>query len=191
MPELNVRDKILAAGLETMYRLGFNGCSVQDITNAAGVPKGSFYNHFKSKEMLGVEIVNLYSRQTATNLMILSDTSISPLKRLTRYFEVLSQDLADFNYERGCLVGNFSAELSDQSNLVRQQVSRALEAWVKALSDCLRLAQIAGEIRTDIDTSILASFLANAWEGTVLRSKVERNGNAVEQFKAIIFSFLL
>ena len=190
MPEFNARDKILAAGLETIYSLGFNGCSVQDITNAAGVPKGSFYNHFKSKEMLGVEILNLYSRKAAVNLMILSDTSISPLKRLERYFEILSQDLADLNYERGCLVGNFSAELSDQSDLIRQQVSNVFSAWVGAIEGCLRSAQQAGEIRTDIDASVLASFLANAWEGTVLRSKVERNGNAVEQFRAIVFSFL-
>jgi TetR/AcrR family transcriptional regulator, transcriptional repressor for nem operon len=192
MLESNVRDRILNAGLETMYSLGFNGCSVQDITTAAGVPKGSFYNHFKSKEILGVEIVNLYARKIAANSTILSDTSTStPIERLRGYFQSIAKDLADANYERGCLLGNFSAELSQQSNLVCQQVSKVLSEWVEAIATCLLAAQQAGEIRTDIEADLLASFMANAWEGAVLRSKVDRNGNAIVQFESVVFSFLL
>lgn len=192
MLESNVRDRILNAGLETMYSLGFNGCSVQEITTAAGVPKGSFYNHFKSKEILGVEIVNLYARKIAANSKILSDTSTStPIERLRGYFQSISKDLADANYERGCLLGNFSAELSQQSNLVCQQVSKVLSEWVEAIAACLLAAQQAGEIRTDIEADLLAAFMANAWEGAVLRSKVDRNGNAIVQFESVVFSFLL
>jgi TetR/AcrR family transcriptional regulator, transcriptional repressor for nem operon len=192
MLESNVRDRILNAGLETMYSLGFNGCSVQDITTAAGVPKGSFYNYFKSKEILGVEVVNLYARRIADNSTILSDMSISsPLKRLIGHFQAIAKDLADANYERGCLLGNFSAELSHQSNLVCQQVSQVLSEWVQAISTCLQAAQQAGEIRTDIEASLLASFMANAWEGAVLRSKVERNNTSIFQFESVVFSFLL
>ncbi len=192
MLESNVRDRILNAGLETMYSLGFNGCSVQDITTAAGVPKGSFYNHFKSKEILGVEIVNLYARKIAANSKILSDTSTStPIERLRGYFQSIAKDLADANYERGCLLGNFSAELSQQSNLVCQQVSKVLSEWVEAIATCLLAAQQAGEIRTDIEADLLAAFMANAWEGAVLRSKVDRNGNAIVQFESVVFSFLL
>jgi TetR/AcrR family transcriptional regulator, transcriptional repressor for nem operon len=192
MLESNVRDRILNAGLETMYSLGFNGCSVQDITTAAGVPKGSFYNYFKSKEILGVEVVNLYARRIADNSTILSDMSISsPLKRLIGHFQAIAKDLADANYERGCLLGNFSAELSHQSNLVCQQVSKVLSEWVQAIATCLQMAQQAGEIRTDIEASLLASFMANAWEGAVLRSKVERNNTSIVQFESVVFSFLL
>jgi TetR/AcrR family transcriptional regulator, transcriptional repressor for nem operon len=191
MSESNIHDRILAAGLETMYHLGFNGCSVQDITTAAGVPKGSFYNHFESKEVFGAEVIKLYAHRAAAKLTILSDAAVSPLNRLASYFESVAQELADSKYERGCLAGNFGAELSQQSNLVCQQVSGALSTWVKALEDCLRDAQQAGEIRADIDASVLAAFLANAWQGAILRSKVEHNGEAIEQFKAIVFSFLL
>jgi len=57
MPRPNVREKIIDAGLKVLIEKGFNGCGVQDITAAAGVPKGSFYNHFESKEALGGEVV--------------------------------------------------------------------------------------------------------------------------------------
>ena len=64
MARLNVREQLLSAGLDTLHRRGFNATSVQDITEAAGVPKGSFYNHFESKEALGAEAVVRY-RETS------------------------------------------------------------------------------------------------------------------------------
>ena len=53
----SVRDRLLQAGVLVFSRSGFNGSSVQDITDAAGVPKGSFYNHFDSKEGLGAAAI--------------------------------------------------------------------------------------------------------------------------------------
>ena len=60
MPRLNTREEIVQAGLKCLVEKGFNAVGVQEITDAAGVPKGSFYNHFESKEALGVEIVERY-----------------------------------------------------------------------------------------------------------------------------------
>lgn len=192
MPKLNVRDKLLVAGLETMHRLGFNGCSVQDITQAAGVPKGSFYNHFESKEALGAEIVDLYWQKAASaSLRILSNETLPPLERLNCYFDALAEGLTALNYEQGCLLGNLGAELSDQSRLVRDRLSSLLAGWTRAVECCIRDAQIAGDVRTDLDPAVLAAFLVNAWEGTVLRAKVDRDGRALAQFKTVVFSALL
>src|SRR5204862_8188502 len=60
VPRSSVREELLSAGLETLHRRGFNATSVQDITDAAGAPKGSFYNHFESKEALAAEAVRRY-----------------------------------------------------------------------------------------------------------------------------------
>ena len=192
MPKPNVRDKLLVAGLETMHRLGYNGCSVQDITQAAGVPKGSFYNHFESKEALGAELLDLYWQKAAqASLRILSDEALPPLERLNRYFDALTVSLASLSYEQGCLLGNFGAELSDQSRLVRDRLSSLLAGWTRALECCVRDAQRAGEIRADLDAAVLAAFLVNAWEGTVLRTKVDRDGRAIAQFRTVVFSAIL
>ena len=191
MPKPNVRDKLLAAGLETMHRLGFNGCSVQDITQAAGVPKGSFYNHFESKEVLGAELLDLYWQKASANLRILSDEALPPLERLNRYFDGLAEGLASLSYEQGCLLGNFSTELSDQSRLVRDRLSSLLAGWTRAVECCVRDAQLSGAVRADIDAVVLAAFLVNAWEGTVLRTKVDRDNRAIAQFKTVVFSAIL
>src|SRR5580704_12038867 len=118
MARTNVREKIVEAGLKVLIEKGFNGSGVQDITAAAGVPKGSFYNHFDSKEALGAEIVERYGAGS-TRREILADSSIAPLQRLRRHFERLNAIFTDAKFERGCILGNFSAELSGQSDLIR------------------------------------------------------------------------
>ena len=87
MAKPNVRERLLDAGVETFHRRGFNGCGVQEITEAAGVPKGSFYNHFASKEALGAAVLDRYWQQRAdTTLRILEDGDVRPTERLRRYF---------------------------------------------------------------------------------------------------------
>src|SRR5580692_2018381 len=115
MARLNTREQIVQAGLKCLQERGFNGVGVQDITSSAGVPKGSFYNHFESKEALGAEIVDRYGSDTARR-EILADRSVAPLLRLRRHFERLNAIFVDAKFERGCLLGNFSAELANQSD---------------------------------------------------------------------------
>src|ERR1700683_136380 len=117
MARHNVREKIIDAGLKVLIEKGFNGAGVQDITVAAGVPKGSFYNHFESKEALGAEIVDLCARNNPRRTA-LADTSLLPLPRLRAHFERLNESFASESFGRGCLLGNFSAELAGQSQML-------------------------------------------------------------------------
>jgi TetR/AcrR family transcriptional repressor of nem operon len=188
MPRPSVRDKLVASGLEEVRRRGFNASGVQDITRAAGVPKGSFYNHFESKEAFGVAVLEEYWRGAAGPLAVLRDRSLAPLERLRKHFDALAADLVERDYEAGCLVGNFEAELSSQSPLVRERLSGVLSEWGRAVEGCVREAQEAGEARADLDPGALAAFLIDGWEGAVLRTKVERDGRALRQFDQIVFS---
>ena len=81
MPRESVKDEIVTAAVETLHRKGFNGTSVQDITDAAGAPKGSFYNHFESKEALAAEAVRRYREKGRVRLSILQDAKLPPLFR--------------------------------------------------------------------------------------------------------------
>ena len=86
MPRPSAREQIVQAGLKCLVEKSFNGVGVQDITATAGVPKGSFYNHFESKEALGAEIVERYGADMRRR-ELLSNKSIPPLERLRRHYD--------------------------------------------------------------------------------------------------------
>ena len=96
---------------------GFNASSVQDIADAAGVPKGSFYNHFKSKEALAAESVTAYG-QGSTDRGILTDRAVPGLTRLKGHFDTLNDHFPRCN--EGCLVGKFMAEVSEDTPEIRK-----------------------------------------------------------------------
>src|SRR3984885_9075490 len=127
MSRPDTREQIIAAGMKCLVEKSFNAVGVQDITDAAGVPKGSFYNHFESKEALGAEIVDRYGRNNPRRAA-LSDTSLPPLPRLRAHFERLNESFASESFGRGCLLGNFSAELAGQSQMIRERLPH-LYVW--------------------------------------------------------------
>jgi AcrR family transcriptional regulator len=113
MPRPSTREEIVQAGLKCLAEKGFNAVGVQDITDAAGVPKGSFYNHFQSKEALGAEIVERYGANQ-TRREILTDQTAPPLQRLRRHFDRISVLYVDSHFARNCILSGFSAELANQ-----------------------------------------------------------------------------
>jgi len=192
MTRPSVRDRLLDAGVEIVHRSGFNGCGVQEITEAAGVPKGSFYNHFASKEALGAAVLDRYWQQCGVaTLRILEDSDVRPRERLRRYFAALAGTMARRNYAGGCLIGNLGAEMSDQSKLVCDHLAAVFAGWTGAVETCVRHGQQEGDIRADCDAPVLAAFLINAWEGAVLRAKVDKNAVPFEEFYEIVFQRLL
>jgi TetR/AcrR family transcriptional regulator, transcriptional repressor for nem operon len=191
MPRPSLRDQLLSAGVETLHRKGFNATSVQDITDAAGAPKGSFYNHFESKEALAAEAVRKYREKSRERLAVLQDRKLRPLRRLRKYFETLNQAVTDAAFSRGCLLGNFGAELSDQSALVREQVAEAFDAWSRILAGVVAEAQEEGAIPRTFPPKALAEFLLNAWEGAMVRAKVDKDRAPLDLFLKVTFSKIL
>lgn len=188
MPRPSVREGLIEAGLQTLYLHGFNGTGVQDITDAAGVPKGSFYNHFDSKEALALEALDRYWQNGAARRAQLSDASVDPVERLRRYFRGLTELAVRQKFRNGCMIGNFSTELSVQSKEVRERLAEMFAAWSRSLESCVREAEKADRVRPRLPAAAIASFLVNAWEGAVLRSKVEQDKSPFEQFERVIFA---
>lgn len=192
MSRPNVREKLLEAAVETIQRHGFNGCGVQDITHAAGVPKGSFYNHFESKEALGAEVIERYWEQRASSVLdVLTDATLRPVERLDRYFASIAEKMAARGFASGCLVGNLSAELSDQSTLIAERLSIVFDGWTRAMEACLREGQAAAEVRADLDPAMAARFLVNSLQGAILRARVDKSGTALADLEAIVRTTLL
>jgi TetR/AcrR family transcriptional repressor of nem operon len=190
MKQGTTRDHLLATGLKIFHARSFHATGVQDITDAAEVPKGTFYTHFDSKERFGAEVLGRYwERRADRGLAILSDEARSPTERLRAYFASRTQGTGPF--DKGCLIGNFSAELAGESRLVRDRLAGVFAAWTQMLAGCIREAQAAGELRTTLDPDSIAGFLIDAYEGAILRTKVDRDPSALRRFEAIISATIL
>ena len=88
MARTNIREEIIRKGAELIHAQGFNATGLQQILQAAGIPKGSFYFYFKSKEDFGLEIINYFNAIiSAIFTRYLSDKKTLPLKRLEKLFE--------------------------------------------------------------------------------------------------------
>jgi TetR/AcrR family transcriptional repressor of nem operon len=188
MPRPSVREQLVNAAAECFEERGFNGIGVQEITRVAGVPKGSFYNHFPSKEALALEVMHRYG--VARRLEMLEDETLASAARLRAHFRFLTDDLERFRFARGCLFGNFGAELSTQSAEVRGQVEAALEQWTAKVTAVLRESRAAGTLKSTLEPEPLANFLVNAWEGAALRAKVTRSSKPVDDFFALFDSLV-
>jgi TetR/AcrR family transcriptional repressor of nem operon len=167
---------------------GLGASSVQDITQTAGVPKGSFYNHFKSKEALAAEIVTLYGKGS-TDRSVLTNPDLPPLERLKRHFAALNKYFSHCN--EGCLVGRFMAETSDDTPQIRASLLGVLELWGEQIGSAIAQGQKQGEIRRDHSPDELASFLIDAYEGAILRTRVEKRPRALNTFLKVVFANVL
>ena len=188
MPKPSLKDTILDAGLKAMFRTGYNGTSVRDVTAAAGAPQGSFTNHFRSKEAFASEVLERYFAHTrALVTEALDDTSLTPRARLKLYLDIITDRLEGDGWRRGCLIGDLSLEASGSSEVLRTRLAAIFAEWRAPFASCIAEAQRASEISSDFDADELAEFLLASWQGAILRMKVERSPASLERFKRIAF----
>ena len=186
------RDKLLTEGLRVVHERGFGGASVRDIVAAAGVPQGSFTNHFASKEAFGLEIVNLYFQGSCELFdRTLRNESLPPLQRLSDYIDASTGRLGDGGARHGCLFGNFMAEASEHSELIRARVVELLAEVERLVRSCLGAAVAAQELPPDFDCAEGAAFIVASLQGAILMSKAQRSCAPIDQFKHILFSRIL
>jgi TetR/AcrR family transcriptional regulator, transcriptional repressor for nem operon len=186
------RDKIIASGMQTIHERGFASAGLREITAKAGVAQGSFTNHFASKDEFGVAILDHYFDQIrAVILATLSNVDRTPVERLRAYFDAITELFAATGWRYGCLVGNMALEAAEHSELIRRRLSDIFTEWTPPFAQVIREAQMAGQIRADLDSEDAGAALLEAWHGAMLRMKVERSPAPLDRFKRLILPALL
>jgi TetR/AcrR family transcriptional repressor of nem operon len=184
-----MREEIVEAALAQFHERGFNAAAVKDITDRAGVPKGSFYNHFESKEALAIVALQRYGE--SRRLMDLADAEVEPVARIRASFEFLRDGMLAADITRGCLFGNFGTEIVDHSEPIRAAVHQGLGVWAELLAGAIADGQKAGDIRADLDPEQAARFLISAWEGTLIQARADKSSAAFDTFFTFTFDSLL
>lgn len=144
---------------------GYSASGVAEVTAAAGVPNGSFHDHFDSKEGFASAALDNYWNE-GRDALELPTGSGSADERVRAHFKAIDRLVAPYAYAAGCMLGNFAIETGPISDPMRKHV------------ECMADGQRDGTIDAALPPETLALFLIAAWHGAVQRAKVERNGKA-------------
>lgn len=186
------KEELLKQGLALMYLRGFAATGVQDIADTSGVPKGSFYNYFKSKEDFALEVLEHYVDITCERLeTILVKGKGAPLTRLRALFDDWIREFTQKRYVGGCFAGNLCQELADVNPTFRPAVDRAFQRIQSCFTACLREARQTGELPAKADVEELSAFLLNSWQGAVLRMKASASDEPLRKFLQVVFERVL
>ncbi len=148
---LDKRELILTKGSEVMLRRGYHGTGVQEIVQAAGIPKGSFYHYFASKEDFAVHALeHLYAPRLQRYASALSNPAVSPRERILSFYgELLNHFRRQEKPQYHCFIGSLSFEMAEPSQPIGLQVESILQRSVDILAQCLKelgRAQMAREV---------------------------------------------
>jgi TetR/AcrR family transcriptional repressor of nem operon len=192
MAKKATRNKILEIGSRIIHQKGFNNTGIQEILNEAGVPKGSFYFYFKSKEEFGLALIDEFESLVEGHLAsILQIDTLSPLGRLKSFFSFFRNFFQKENCTKGCPLGNLSQELSDVNEIIRKRLDESFNKLDSLIETCLYEAREKGEFKNDIPVPEIAAYVINSWEGALLRMKVSKDTIPLLIFERILFDTIL
>lgn len=175
------RLQILQTAQPIILGKGFTAVGLNEILTQAGVPKGSFYHYFGSKEQFGAELVTQYFEDYHARLdETLSADGRSVISRLIAYFDHWMCSQCSDTTQDKCLVVKLSAEVTDLSEAMRLALKAGTDGVVTRLTHCVQEGIDNGEIRSEKTAHDLAESLYHMWLGASLMTKVHRNTEALE-----------
>ncbi|NOU50571.1 TetR family transcriptional regulator [Pseudoalteromonas sp. JBTF-M23] len=179
----DTKAELIRSGLEYLTEIGFTASGLDKILKNVGVPKGSFYYYFSSKEAFGHAVLNSYANYFAKKLdSCLLDTAFSPLQRICNFVEDAKQGIAKHQFKRGCLVGNLGQEVDALPQSFRPVLIEIFETWQVRIANCLHEAQLVGELSVDADCASIAEFFWIGWEGAVSRARLEKSTRPLDKY---------
>lgn len=192
MEKKDTRAEIIFIGTEMISLHGYNATGIDSVLKQAGVPKGSFYHYFGSKEEFGLAVIEHFAERYDQRFeTFLDDEEVTPLNRIRNYLESGLARLTQNQCAKGCLIGNLGQELADQNERFRARLEKIFHAWKERFAACLCEAQRVGEFSSELDTGVIAGFILSGWEGAILRAKVMKSPQPLRDFIETLFATVL
>ncbi len=175
----DTRQHILDCGHQLIAARGFVAVGLAEILTAAGVPKGSFYHYFASKEAFGVALLENYEVCYLSRLAALeARTDLNGAQRLLAYFEGWMASQRGDDAARYCLIVKLSAEIADLSDAMRARMLAATEVVLQQIARYVAEGQGDGSLSNPQAADELALWLYEAWLGASLLAKLRRDDSA-------------
>ncbi|MFD1008510.1 MULTISPECIES: TetR/AcrR family transcriptional regulator [Oceanisphaera] len=171
----DTRQHLLDTGREILAAKGFSSVGLSALLQQAGVPKGSFYHYFKSKEQFGQALLEDYFQFYLTELdLLFSKPSLSSQQQLMSYWEEWQRRYCGPNSRSDCLVVKLSAEVADLSEPMRLTLKAGTNKVIERITRCIEAGVSEGSLHST-QPDFLATSLYQLWLGASLLTKLHRD----------------
>lgn len=177
----DTRQHILDTGSRIIAGKGFSCVGLNEILQAAEVPKGSFYHYFKSKELFGQAMLEGFFEEYLGRIdALLATPGMSARERLLCYWQQWVETQCEGCDDQKCLVVKLSAEVADLSEAMRLTLRDGTGRVINRLADCVA-AGVADESLPALNPDDTARTLYQLWLGASLLAKLHRDASPLEQ----------
>ncbi|WP_109831114.1 TetR/AcrR family transcriptional regulator [Reichenbachiella versicolor] len=184
-------DEILDIGYDVLRKNGYHNVGVNQILKEAGIPKGSFYNFFESKEDFAVKVVKRYGETNTEWMKAFFDNSeLSPIESLQSFYKFMIDTNETDDYLSGCIVNNMSIEVGRINNIMASKANEQFISWLNILAQVISKGQNLKEITTKFNALEIAEYLHAGFYGTFSRMKVTRNRTYMDIWYNMSFEFI-
>lgn len=186
------KERLVVAGAELFCVHSYQGTGINDILKACNVPKGSFYNHFASKEDFALAVVAFHREATDEFLVEnLWNESFAPLERISAFITAFNQGVINSCFSVGCPLGTMAQEMASLSEPLRTALNTVFQIYVDSLSACIQAGQQQGTINAGLDPAMTATFIMSSLEGGVVMAKTCQNDEPLRGAHHLIVDVLL
>ena len=179
--EHDTREHLLAIGEQLCMHRGFTGMGLSELLKTAGVPKGSFYHYFRSKEAFGVALLErhyaAYHQRLATHF---TSGPGNYRDRLLAYYQETLRQFSQQGIISGCLTVKLSAEVCDLSEDMRSAMDKGARGVIALLADTLENGRNDRSLTFKGEPLTQAQVLYSLWLGANLQAKISRSALPLE-----------
>lgn len=178
---VDIRENIIAVGQRIIGAKGFSAVGLNEILSAAGVPKGSFYHYFGSKDAFGVELLESYFAEYLAEMdSTLAQPDLTAAQRLMKYWQIWQETQSFFDCQGKCLAVKLGAEVADISEAMRAALKRGTSGIIERLARAIEAGVEDGSLSVSENASVIAQSLYQLWLGASVMVKILRNSQPFE-----------
>ncbi len=182
------QEQVLDKAMEVFWQKGYEGTSVQDLTTATRLGRGSLYGAFGDKEQLFIKVLDRYAERFQAEIVEQLNNP-DPYQALEGMFEVMIKRMSNPSYPRGCLNTNTSVGMSGKSEMIERKIAERLGGLESAIYEVLRKAQTETKLSSERDIRALARFLVAVSQGMAVLNKTFADPSVIRDVAKVALSF--
>ena len=183
---------LLEEGMLQLAENGYHGTGIKKVLDVVNVPKGSFYNYFASKEAYVSDIIEDYNAQALSMFdSFVSESSLPAIEQLKTIYQFMLDKFSAEQCQRGCLIGSIAAEIGNSFELCQRTMQLGVDDWLSRITLLIENSQKQGSVRNDLAAGDIAEVLWSAWEGSLIKMKMDGDIKAPEKIISLMLNQIL